>query len=108
MFIDAMMNSPAAEGVMLEASEKEAPPPLCVPKFEVAPLLVPVSVDEFAAVAAVSSGGGSPQAYSNAGWSYYTSGAQGTTLAKGSHTIEFTSAMGLAGPAYLRVTQQLA
>ena len=59
-------------------------------------------------VHAVSSGSGSPSAHSNAGWVYYTSGAQGTTLAKGSHTIEFTSAMGLTGPAYLRVTQQLA
>ena len=55
----------------------------------------------------VSSGGSSPSAHNNAGWTYITSGAQGTTLAKGTHTITFSSAMGLVAPAYLRVTQQL-
>ena len=59
-------------------------------------------------IAAVSSGSGSPAPHSNTGWTYVTSGAAGTTLAAGAHTIEFTSAMGLTGPAYLRVTQQLA
>jgi hypothetical protein len=47
--------------------------------------------------------------YWNAGWTYYTSGAQGTTMSQGNHTVEFTSNFGtLEGPAYVRVAQVLA
>jgi hypothetical protein len=49
---------------------------------------------------------GTPAAHYNAGWSYVTSGAQGTTLSKGTHVIEFTSAgVAMNGPASLRVAQ---
>lgn len=44
----------------------------------------------------------------NAGWTYYTSGAQGTTLAKGTHTITFEgSYVDISGPAWIRVDQVL-
>lgn len=61
------------------------------------------------AISAQSSTGVTKSGYWNAGWTFYTSGAQGTTLSQGAHTIEFTSSFGtLEGPAYVRVTQVLA
>ena len=61
------------------------------------------------AISAQSSTGVTKAAYWNTGWTFYTSGAQGTTLSAGDHTIEFTSNFGtLEGPAYVRVTQVLA
>jgi hypothetical protein len=61
------------------------------------------------AIGAQSSTGVTRAGYWDAGWVYYTSGAQGTTLGQGDHTIEFTSNFGaLEGPAYVRVTQMLA
>jgi len=44
----------------------------------------------------------------NAGWTYYTSGAQGTTLPAGAHTITFEgSYLDMVGPAWIRVDQVL-
>jgi hypothetical protein len=52
---------------------------------------------------------GTPAAHYNTGWSYITSGAQGTTLAQGTYTIEFApSGVTMTGPASLRVAQVLA
>ena len=49
---------------------------------------------------------GTPAGHYNAGWTYYTSGEQGTTPAQGSHTVEFTSSgITLEGPAFIRVTR---
>lgn len=51
---------------------------------------------------------GSPASNYNTGWTYYTSGAQGTTLPAGPHTISFTSNfVHLIGPAFIRVDQVL-
>jgi hypothetical protein len=59
-------------------------------------------------IAAQSSTGVASAGYWNAGWTYFTSGAQGTTLAPGDYTIEFASSFGsLTAPAYVRVTQVL-
>jgi hypothetical protein len=52
---------------------------------------------------------GTPASHYNTGWSYITSGAQGTTLAQGTYTIEFApSGVTMLGPASLRVAQVLA
>ena len=52
---------------------------------------------------------GTPAAHYLTGWSYVTSGAQGTTLSQGSHTITFSPAgVTMLGPASLRVAQVLA
>jgi hypothetical protein len=55
------------------------------------------------------SSSGTPAAHYNAGWSYVTSGAQGTTLSPGTHVIEFTSSgVTMTGPASIRVAQVIA